>query len=63
MLTPKQAGGPINYFMYPYAEVDGKPLEWLAAQKDLKYKVTFNKEASTAAADSPVQVAGTSAKQ
>ncbi len=42
-LSPKQNDGPLNYFMYPYAEVDGKALEWLAAQKDLKYKVTFKK--------------------
>ncbi|MVN78261.1 transglutaminase domain-containing protein [Hymenobacter sp. HMF4947] len=26
-LTPKQAGAPLNYFVYPYAEADGKPLE------------------------------------
>ncbi|HXG92854.1 MAG TPA: transglutaminase domain-containing protein [Blastocatellia bacterium] len=25
-LNPKQAGEPLNYFIYPYAEVDGKPL-------------------------------------
>lgn len=25
-LEPKQAGEPLNYFIYPYAEVDGKPL-------------------------------------
>ncbi len=24
-LEPKQAGEPLNYFIYPYAEVDGKP--------------------------------------
>jgi transglutaminase-like putative cysteine protease len=42
-LSPRQKDGPINYFMYPYAEVDGKALEWLAAQKELKYKVTFRK--------------------
>jgi transglutaminase-like putative cysteine protease len=24
-LTPKQAGKPLNYFIYPYVEVDGKP--------------------------------------
>lgn len=24
-LTPKQAGEPLNYFVYPYVEVDGKP--------------------------------------
>ncbi|MBI3813457.1 MAG: transglutaminase domain-containing protein [Nitrospinae bacterium] len=44
-LSPPQKGGPIPYgFMYPYAEVDGKPLEWLAAQKELKYQITFRKQ-------------------
>lgn len=41
-LTPQQKGGMIPYgFIYPYAEIDGKPVEWLAAQKELKYKITF----------------------
>lgn len=40
-LTPRQKGGPLTYFMYPYAEVDGKPLEYIAAQKRLRYKNTF----------------------
>ncbi len=40
-LTPAQQGGPLTYFMYPYAEVDGRPLEYIAAQKRLKYKNTF----------------------
>ena len=40
-LNPRQNDGPLNYFMYPYAEVNGKSLEWLAAQTDLKYRVTF----------------------
>ena len=26
-LMPKQAGPPLNYFVYPYAEADGKPLD------------------------------------
>jgi transglutaminase-like putative cysteine protease len=26
-LQPKQHGGPLNYFIYPYVEVDGKPFE------------------------------------
>ena len=26
-LTPKQAGAPLNYFVYPYAEADGQPLD------------------------------------
>jgi len=40
-LNPRQNDGPLNYFMYPYAEVDGKSLEWLAAQTALKYKIRF----------------------
>jgi transglutaminase-like putative cysteine protease len=27
VLEPKQAGPPLNYFIYPYAEADGKPIE------------------------------------
>ena len=26
ILEPKQDGDPLNYFVYPYVEVDGKPL-------------------------------------
>ena len=26
-LEPKQEGGPLNYFIYPYVEVDGKPFD------------------------------------
>ena len=40
-LAPKLRDGPLNYFMYPYAEVDGKALPWLAAQEGLKYSVSF----------------------
>ncbi len=40
VLNPPQEGGKLNYFMYPYAEVDGKPLDYLS-QQDLKYTVTF----------------------
>ncbi|MDE2118707.1 MAG: transglutaminase domain-containing protein [Betaproteobacteria bacterium] len=40
-LNPRQNDGPLNYFMYPYAEVNGKALEWLAGQTDLKFKVKF----------------------
>lgn len=29
-LVPKQAGLPLNYFVYPYAEADGQPLENVA---------------------------------
>ena len=27
VLTPRQAGAPLNYFVYPYAEADGQPLD------------------------------------
>ena len=40
-LNPRQNDGPLNYFMYPYAEVNGKAVDWLAGQKELKYKITF----------------------
>ncbi|MBJ6145270.1 transglutaminase-like domain-containing protein [Hymenobacter sp. BT559] len=29
-LMPKQAGPPLNYFVYPYAEADGQPIENVA---------------------------------
>lgn len=40
-LNPRQNDGPLNYFMYPYGEINGKSVEWLAGQADLKYKVMF----------------------
>jgi transglutaminase-like putative cysteine protease len=30
MLVPRQMGEPLNYFVYPYAEVDGRPLPGIA---------------------------------
>jgi hypothetical protein len=27
VLNPKQAGEPLNYFVYPYVEIDGKKYE------------------------------------
>lgn len=42
-LSPRQKDGPLNYFMYPYAEIDGKQVDWLAGQKELKYKIVFRK--------------------
>ena len=37
-LVPKQAGEPLNYFIYPYAEADGKSItvEKSFAFKDVK---------------------------
>jgi transglutaminase-like putative cysteine protease len=39
-LHPKQDGGPLNYFIYPYVEVDGKPLE------GVERKFSFQEEAA-----------------
>jgi len=40
MLSPEQKSGRINYFMYPYAEVDNKSLDFFN-RGDLKYEVSF----------------------
>ncbi|UOG75131.1 transglutaminase-like domain-containing protein [Hymenobacter tibetensis] len=32
VLSPQQKGAPLNYFVYPYAEADGKPLEGVSGQ-------------------------------
>jgi transglutaminase-like putative cysteine protease len=48
VLEPKQSGAPLNYFIYPYAEADGKPVEakWalsyqLLGGDDLAQQVEF----------------------
>jgi hypothetical protein len=47
-LTPGQASDPLNYFVYPYAEADGKPVDELDR--------TFSwKDHSAPAATAPVQ--------
>jgi hypothetical protein len=35
VLVPPQKGEPLNFLVYPYAEVDGKPWD------GVKWKVTF----------------------
>ncbi|HDH53635.1 MAG TPA: transglutaminase domain-containing protein [Nitrospirae bacterium] len=39
-LLPLQESGPLNYFMYPYAEIDGEPLDYLDPES-FRYTVTF----------------------
>jgi transglutaminase-like putative cysteine protease len=34
-LTPKQSGRPLNFFVYPYVEVDGKP--WPIEKSDMRF--------------------------
>ena len=45
-LVPQQAGAPLNYFVYPYAEADGQPLE-------VAHTYLFEDEAKTTGALSP----------
>lgn len=40
VLEPRQKGRPVNYFMYPFAQVDGKALDYFDA-KDFSYSVSF----------------------
>src|SRR5215213_4883614 len=35
-LSPKQKGDPLNYFVYPYAEVDGKP--FASVERSVSYR-------------------------
>lgn len=43
ILNPKQDGEPLNYFMYPYVEVDGESLDFIS-QEYLKYIVSFKED-------------------
>jgi len=43
ILNPEQSAGPLNYFMYPYAEVNDEPLDFIS-QEYLKYTVTFEEK-------------------
>jgi len=40
-LLPQQQAGALNYFMYPYAEVDGKALDYLEPES-FRYSVSFD---------------------
>lgn len=41
ILNPPQKGEPLNYFMYPYAEADGKPLNEDLYGFNIGYKISF----------------------
>ncbi len=41
VLNPPQTGEPLNYFMYPYAEVDEKPFNDDLYGFNIGYKITF----------------------
>lgn len=40
IFSPQQEGPPLNYFLYPYAEVDGTPLDYFDA-KEFRYSINF----------------------
>jgi Transglutaminase-like superfamily len=40
VFNPPQNGGPLSYFMYPFAQVDGKSLDYFSP-KDFSYTVGF----------------------
>jgi len=40
VLNPPQQGPPVNYLMYPYAEIGGTPLDWLDPQT-FSYHMTW----------------------
>lgn len=37
-LVPRQSGEPLNYFVYPYAEIDGKPVENSHIKTDFSWR-------------------------
>ena len=41
-LNPPQDGGPVNYLMYPFAQIDGKTIDWLDPENFI-YKITYRK--------------------
>ncbi len=47
-LVPKQNGGPVNYFVYPYVEVDGKPYEKMSKRFTFRELVSPAEEKSRA---------------
>jgi transglutaminase-like putative cysteine protease len=38
-LNPPQTGGPVNYLMYPYAQIGGETLDWLEPDS-FRYRIT-----------------------
>jgi transglutaminase-like putative cysteine protease len=46
MLEPRQKGAPLNYFIYPYAEADGSPVE---AKWEVAYEILAPGAAATTA--------------
>jgi hypothetical protein len=42
VLEPKQDGPPLNYFIYPYVEVDGQPFEGVEKEFSFREVVASN---------------------
>ena len=43
VLNPRQAGAPVNYLMYPYAQVGAKTLDWLDP-KTFRYTIHYTRK-------------------
>ena len=43
LLNPEPAGGPINYLMYPFAQVGERPLDWLDPET-FTYTITYARD-------------------
>lgn len=43
VLNPRHAGPPVNYLMYPFAQVGGRTLDWLDPET-FAYKITYRKK-------------------
>ena len=52
-LSPKQDGAPVNYFVYPYVEVDGKTYEGLSKQFNFEEMTSGQNTADSGPAPSP----------
>lgn len=46
LLNPPQAGEPVNYLMYPFAQVGDKTLDWLDPAT-FKYSIIFHQQSDT----------------
>lgn len=42
-LNPPQSGAPVNYLMYPFAQVGGKTVDWLDP-KSFSYRITYSEK-------------------
>jgi hypothetical protein len=59
MLSPAQKAGPLNNFIYPYAEVDGQPVD---AKWEFRYQLLGSSGSPTVIAHTAESGGGSSAR-